>query len=72
MTSLSGHVILQISGHRATNVHAHILFRVQEYKWSMVYHIKMKIHKIVSLAFVPIFLYDNLQIYGKKGHKCQF
>ena len=30
------HLILQISGHRATNVHAHILFRIQEYKWSML------------------------------------
>ena len=36
MTFLLRHVILQISGHRAINVHAHILFRVQEYKWSML------------------------------------
>ena len=31
----------------------------------------MKIHKIVSLVFFPIFLYENLQIYGNNTEEIE-
>ena len=42
-----------------------VTFVEKKMKISNVLHIKMKIHKIVSLAFFSIFLYENLQIYKK-------
>ena len=44
---------------------------LKEMRIFYVFHIYMKIHKIVSLALFSIFLYENLQIHGKNTEELE-